>query len=188
MGSKVGKTGLRYLGNFGDGKRGYFVRIPCPINVGKYVTKDFSSASLALRTLLAKARAWRDDTYLSLYGRKIPDRTIHRKQANNRATAMPGVRRQTKNHFTRIGERKYSYKITYYIAEIWLVPGLDGQRSRKSRSKVFSIRKYGEDAACGLAIKWRKEMETRLLHDGPEKFEKWWKTVKGTGISSTYQC
>ncbi len=177
MGSLIGVTGLRYVHAFSNGQRGYYVRLPCPIKIGRAITKDFSSQSIPLRTLRKTAREWRDSTYFSLYGHKIPTRIVHRKQSNNRATAIPGVRRDTKTQKHKVGEKIYIYRVTYYIAEVWLESGSNGQRPRKSRSKIFSVRKYGEDKALELAIEWRKEMERRMLIDGPEKFEIWWKTV-----------
>lgn len=185
MGSLIGSTGLRYIGQFGNGKRGFYVRIPCATDANKIIRKEFSSSSLSMSELRKKAISWRDKTYLEQYGHPVPKQLIHRKQTNNASSSLPGVRRHSKKMSRTIAGRTYTYSVTFWIAEVWLEPGCNGERSGKSRSKIFTIRKYGDDGAFSLATKWRVEMVKRLLVGGEAGFEKWWKTVKGVGKSST---
>ena len=133
----VGKTKQKYIQAFGKEKHGFFVRIPLP---GKktFASKEFGSRQYKQAELLKQARAWRDEKYFALYGHKILNRTVHKRQSNNRATGIPGVRHQIKTVHQRVGDRIYTYQLDYYIAEVWLEPGRDGERSSKSRSKIFS--------------------------------------------------
>jgi hypothetical protein len=139
---------------------GWMVQIPLPESMsapGRVRTVRRSFCSGTLEESLARAVAWRDLWHQRLYGAPVPVRSFHRQQSNGQ-TGVPGVRRIVKRN--RKGDRVQEIEV--YIAEVWNIPGRNGERPRQTRSRLFSIHKYGEDEAFRLACEWRREAQARL--------------------------
>ncbi len=157
----AGKTTEAYITTVNPPRPGYMVRIPLPGN--RYIHKIFRSTDQDLEGLLKSAIAWRDDTYQQHYGEAVPCRVFHKKQAST--TGIPGIRKTIKTVKKKLCDGTTTeYKIPCLIAEIWLEPGKDGKKAKKSRSKVYSLNKFTEAEASQLAIIWRQEQERQLRH------------------------
>ena len=123
------------------------------------ITKTFRrSAYLSHDGLVAAAVAWRDATWLQLYGEAVPARSFHRAARSGSVTGIPGVRYVEK--VVRKGER--SYRVPCILAEVHMVPGVDYRRPNGSRSRLFSLNKFEYAEAIALAAAWRDEMVAGL--------------------------
>lgn len=58
------------------------------------------------------------------------------------------------------------HHVPVILAEVWLQPSRNGERPRSSRSRLFSIAKYGEDRALELAKAWRHQQGESLAQPG----------------------
>jgi sulfur relay (sulfurtransferase) DsrC/TusE family protein len=114
---------------------------------GKYLQKAFRKVDGDMAPLLAAAIGWRDAMCQQHWGITAPHRVFHKKQANS-STGFPGVRKVVKTVKKQCTDGTVAeYKIPCIIAEIWLEPGKNERRAKKSRSKVFSLNKFSvEDA------------------------------------------
>ena len=158
-----GSVGEPYITRKYTPRRGYRVAVPRP--EGGFARKDFY-AETTLREALTRAVAWRDATHLRLHGLPCPERVFHRKQTNS-STRIPGVREVVKVVKTRTTAGGVSsVLVPVILAEIWLQPGKDGERPRKSRSKLYSIKKHGRRRALAMAKAWRKQQEKLLAYGG----------------------
>ena len=154
-----GAVGEPYITRLHAPVCGYRVAVPRP--KGGYALKNFMVVK-TLREALARAIAWRDATHLRLHGLPCPERVFHRKQANSN-THVPGVREVVKVVKNRtIAGGVNIVLVPVILAEIWLQPGKDGKRPRKSRSKLYSIKKHGRRRALAMAKAWRKQQEKLL--------------------------
>lgn len=160
--SFAGKTNEAYITMLQD-PPGYLVRIPKPDKGFTHKTLRLTD-STDIETLRIEAIKWRDATYYDLYGTRVPIRTFHKQQKNNSTNAI-GVRKTIKIVKKKLKSGGIAeYKIPCFIAEVWLEPGKDGKKPSKSRSKIFSIKKYTEPRASQLAEEWRKNQEKQLMH------------------------
>lgn len=144
---------------------GWMVQIPLPEGMsapGRVRTVRRSFLSGPLDEALQRAIAWRNRWYELLYGGPVPMRTFHRQQANGQ-TGVPGVRRMVK----RNRKNGRVHEVEVYIAEVWNIPGRNGERPRQTRSRLFPVRKYGEDEAFRLACEWRRDAQARLARGEP---------------------
>lgn len=159
----TGRTGEPYITRLAarpDRAHGWVVQIPLPPGIsapGRVRTVRRSFCRGTPEETLARAIAWRNLWFERLYGTPLPVRTFHRRQANGQ-TNVPGVRRIVKRN--RKGNAVNEIEV--YIAEVWNIAGRDGERPRETRSRLFSIRKYGEDEAFRLACEWRRDAQARL--------------------------
>lgn len=141
---------------------GYAVAIPHPTHLKKYVRKNFFGLRKKPEEYLAAAIAWRDQQHFALYHREVPKRVFHRQQNNSR-TDTAGVRYLEKILKKKLKDGSIAqYRVPCIIAEVWTKPGCNYARTSGSRSKIFSIKKYGEAEAIRLATDWRKQMESLL--------------------------
>ena len=154
----------RYIRTVRSPYPGYRVAIPLLETSGEIITKSFCGYQKPLDFYLAAARAWRDKTYLRHFGVPIPKRIFHKR--SNTTYGVPGVRRivKTVKKALKSGELRVT-QVPCVIAEVHLISGVDYQRARCSRSKIYSIKKYGEDEAVRLATRWREAMVMRLAQD-----------------------
>lgn len=144
---------------------GYRVAIPLSGTTGEAITKSFCGHQKPLDFYLAAAKFWRDAAYFRHFGVPIPKRIFHKR--SSATYGVPGVRRIVKNVKNRLasGEVRVS-EVPCVLAEVHLMPGADYNRPRRSCSKIYSIKKYGEDEAVRLATRWREAMMVRLALDG----------------------
>ena len=156
----VGETGEPYITAWKTPVAGYAVRIPNPAADGEVVQRNFKGASRTLAEHLVAARTWRDETYLKLYGVSLPQRVFHRQQANSQ-TGVAGVRLVIKKTRSR-HNRDIVYEVPTYVAEVWLQPGQANEKPRRSRGRLFSIKKYCETEAFALAFAFRASAERAL--------------------------
>jgi sulfur relay (sulfurtransferase) DsrC/TusE family protein len=158
----AGKTSQAYITTIKQPIPGYMVRIPAPGEEGKYLQKAFRKVDGDMAQLLAAAIGWRDAMCQQHWGITAPHRVFHKKQANS-STGFPGVRKVVKTVKKQCTDGTVAeYKIPCIIAEIWLEPGKNERRPKKSRSKVFSLNKFSVEDAYLLAVTWREEQETLL--------------------------
>lgn len=159
----IGKTEYKYITTISTPYDGYAVAIPHPTKVGDHVRRNFFGMNRSQEDHLKVAIAWRDDTYAVLYGCALSQRVFHRRQANSK-TDIPGVRRIDKIVEKKLRDGTVSqYRVPCILAEIFTIPGYAYARSSGSRSKVYSINKYGEEEAIKLAIAWRRSMIVTLV-------------------------
>lgn len=164
----AGKSKEAYITRIERPYPGYLVRIPHPGEKETFSHKSFCKLEGDMSALLRAAVEWRDVTYQKLYGETTPKRVFHKKQVNS-STSLPGIRKTIKvvKKKRRDGTTAM-YEVPCLIAEIWLQPGKNGGRARKSRSKVYSLNKYPEEEALAMAIRWRREQEALLrMHPTP---------------------
>lgn len=158
----VGQTEHQYITVIRAPYPGYAVVIPHPERPGQHVRKKFFGTRKSLDEHLQDAIKWRDEAYFALHKQVIPARLFHHQQ-NNSKTATPGVRRVEKVVKKQLKDGSVArYRVACIVAEIWTKPGRDYQRPSGSKSKIYSISKYGEQEAMRLARDWRKQME-RIL-------------------------
>jgi hypothetical protein len=139
---------------------GYVVAIPRPEAGRPPLRRRFFGGKLSLQEYLEQAKRWRDRMYQELHGKPVPARAFHRQQANS-TTGVPGVRRQVRRIRSR-HDPTVVYEVAVYLAEVWLKPGKDGQPPSESRSRQFSISKWGEEDAFRLACEWRAQAVAAL--------------------------
>lgn len=143
---------------------GWRVMIPMPPQLVQeghqaFLRRSFCRGPLA--DSLAQAVVWRDRWHQRLYGRSVPARVFHRTQRNG-TTGVPGVTRLVKRVKRRGCADQFS-EVPVYMATVWTQPPqAAGQNSRGSRSRLYSIGKYGEEMAFAMACAWRREAEERL--------------------------
>jgi len=155
------KSGYHYITETSS-PPGYSVSIPHPERPEKYVRKNFFGKSKSLNEYLEDAIKWRDAKYFALYKEVAPGRFFHRQQKNSH-TETPSVRRVEKIVKKKLKDGSVArYRVPCIVAEIWTQPGRGYTRPKGSKSKVYSIQKYGE--AFRLAREWRKKMESSLAH------------------------
>lgn len=158
----LGTAEQRYITPVHRPYPGYLVQLPAPGATNKIVKKIFAGNQKPLDHYLGLAVAWRDVTYASLHGTPLPERQFH---GNSRPgkELIPGVRRLIKKvrKTTKAGDVRVTL-VPCIIAEIHTVVGHDYKRPRKSKSRIFSIKKYGEAEAILLASICRKQMEQAL--------------------------
>ncbi|RZI40372.1 hypothetical protein EGT07_23810 [Herbaspirillum sp. HC18] len=158
-----GQTEHKYITPICAPYPGYGVVIPHPERLGEYVRKNFCGKRKAQDEYLQAALAWRDQTYRELYKREVSQRVFHRTQANS-TTDTPGVRRMEKVVKKKLKDGTFrEYRVPCIMAEIFTIPGKDYKRARGSKSKIYSIAKYGEETAMKLAKEWRRNMELSLF-------------------------
>lgn len=163
MAHAIGDTQERYLVRITAPRAGYMVSIPHPTQPGAYRRKNFVAVDSTECERLQQAIAWRDRTYQALYGTSVPPlRMFHRQQANSN-TAIPGVTRVLKKNTKRRKDGTVAvYTVPCIVALICTVPGEDYARARGYKTKVYSIRKHGEEEARRLASEWRARMVEQL--------------------------
>jgi hypothetical protein len=140
---------------------GYVVSIPRPEPGRPPLRRRFFGCKLSLQEYLDQAKRWRDRMYQVLHGKPVPMRAFHRQQANS-TTGVPGVRRQVRRIRSR-HDPTVVYEVAVYLAQVWMKPGKDGQPPSESRSRQFSIAKWGEDEAFRLACEWRQRAMSALV-------------------------
>jgi hypothetical protein len=137
---------------------GYRVAIPKP--GGGFAYRILTRATTAAP--LRAARQWRDETYSQLYQSPIPTRLFHKRQSNS-ATGVVGVRRVIKRVKKRRADGAIGIsQVAGILAVVWLMPGKNYARPTRSRSKFFSIAKWGAREALRLAALWRRHEVARL--------------------------
>lgn len=161
----VGGTGEPYITTLPPPRPGYLVRIPTEDGSGRFQHRTFRGQPEDMEQNFASAVAWRNFTYLALYGQPAPDRRFHAHQANS-TTQVVGVRLIVKKVRSRHGTGAV-YEIPVYLAEVWLQPGRDGNRPRRSRSCQYAIAKYGAEEAFRKATAWRMLAQEALERGEP---------------------
>ena len=158
----LGQTDHRYITTVDVPYPGYLVQIPSPTNAKKMVLKVFAGEKYTLDHYFAAALAWRDMTYMALYAKPIPLRIFHGSDKGETDTP-PGVRHIVKKvrYKCKSGDVRIAL-VPCIIAEIHTIVGHDYQRPKGARSRLFSIKKYGEAEAIRLATACRREMERQL--------------------------
>ena len=158
----IGAAGHRYITVVHMPYPGYQVQIPRPLKIGPDAVKVFAGYRYSLDFYLAQAVQWRDVTYRSLYGKPLPKRILHKHQANS-STGLPGISRTEKSYSKTLksGEVRV-YKCMCIVAEVHLIAGHNYERARGSKSRIFSIAKYGEEEALRLAKAWRTQIQWSL--------------------------
>lgn len=135
------------------------------------VQKRFAGYRHSLDQYRSEAVKWRDKAYQRLYDKPIPQRIFH---AHEKATGtgIPGVRRIVKRvrYECKSGEVRVTL-VPCIIGEIHAIAGQNYRRPSGSRSRIFSINKYGEAEAIRLAAVWRRQMHLELErpNDGPQE-------------------
>jgi hypothetical protein len=157
----AGATEEPYITLINGPYTGYVVSIPWPEPGRPPLRRRFFGCKLSLQEYLDQAKRWRDRMYQVLHGKPVPVRAFHRQQANS-TTGVPGVRRQVRRIRSR-HDPTVVYEVAVYLAEVWLKPGKDGQPPSESRSRQFSIAKWGEDEAFRLACEWRQRAMSALV-------------------------
>ena len=154
----TGQTEHRYITKISTPYDGYAVVIPHPTKIGDHVRKNFFGVNRMQHDYLEAAIAWRDQTYSSLYGCALPQRVFHRQQENS-TTKMPGVNRIEKTVRKKLRNGTViQYRVACILAQIFIVPGKDYAKPRGSKSRLYSLKKYGEEEAIRLAVEWRQSM------------------------------
>jgi len=154
----LGKSTHRYITPVHRPYPGYLVQIPHPDVSTAPIVKVFAGNKHSLDYYLGAAIMWRDVTYKSLYEKPLLNKPLRRKKVNSN-TGILGVSRIVKNvHKKSKSGAIKTTQIPCIIAEIHLIRGKDYKPPKGSRSKVFSINKYGEQEALRLATLWREEM------------------------------
>lgn len=162
----IGQTEQRYITQISTPYAGYAVMIPLPGQPGKHARKNFFGVRLTLVAYLAAAIAWRDKRYRELHGCDIPERIFHQRQGNS-STEIVGVNKLVKKlKKTLQNGTVIRYDVPCIIAQIHTIPGTGHKRASGSKSRLFSIAKYGEAKAIELATEWRKQMERQLAEGG----------------------
>ncbi len=105
-------------------------------------------------------RAWRDATYRKLFGEAPLVRAFHRRQENS-GTRVPGVPLVVRQIQSRYNPDVF-YEVIVFLNEVWLEPGHAGMHPRGTRSRQYSIAKYGYDEAFELAVAWRRKAQRAL--------------------------
>jgi hypothetical protein len=159
----IGKTEHKYITAISTPYDGYAVVIPHPTIIGNHVRKHFFGVNQSQQAYLESAISWRDQMYATLYGCALPKRAFHRQQTNS-STEMPGV-----THIVKIVKKKLGngtikeYFVPCIMAQVFTIPGKDYVKPRGGKSKLYSIKKYGEEEAVRLAIEWRNNMIKTLV-------------------------
>ncbi|MES3021695.1 MAG: hypothetical protein V4857_08940 [Pseudomonadota bacterium] len=159
----IGKTEQQYITEIREPYQGYTVAIPRLGRPGEYLRKNFFGVRVTLDEHLAAAIQWRDEKYVELHGRHIPDRIFHKRQGNSNIEVVgvnkivKTVKKKLKNGTIKV------YSVPCIYAQIHTIPGKDYTRASGARSKLFSIAKYGEAEAIKLATAWRRQMEEQLI-------------------------
>jgi hypothetical protein len=161
----AGATSEPYISAIACPYLGYVVALPKPGNPDRVLRRRFFGRQLELHEYLAQARAWRDRMYVVLHGRPLPVRAYHHRQANS-STEVPGVRLVIRRVRSRQDPERI-YDVPVFLAEVWLVPGRDGKRPTGSRSRQFSISKWGEEEAFRRACEWRARASAALAQGLP---------------------
>ena len=157
----AGATAEPYITELSSPYPGYVVSIPKPGTPSKAIRRRFFGRRLPLSEYLEKARGWRDRMYEIMHGQPVPVRAFHQRQANS-LTGVPGVRFVVRRVRSRQDPSRV-YEVPVYLAEVWLVSGIDGNRPRGSRSRQFSIAKWGAEEALRRACEWRTSAIAALV-------------------------
>jgi len=165
----IGKTEHKFVTAIATPSSGYRVAIPHPTVVGKLVGKNFLIKRQTQTERLAAALEWRDATYKKLYRMAPPVRSFHRQQENSN-TSLPGVSLIEKNSKKRLADGKIAaYATLCVIARVFTIPGSNYAPPRGCKTKLYSVRKYGEDEALRLAVEWRARMIEALATAKPHR-------------------
>jgi len=161
----AGATAEPYITEISSPYPGFVVSIPKPGASTKVLRRRFFGQRLPLIGYLEEARRWRDRVYEVLHGQPVPVRAFHGRQANS-STGVPGVRFVVRRVRSRQDPRRV-YEVPVYLAEVWSVPGMDGDRPRGSRSRQFSVIKWGPEEALRRACEWRANAMAALARGLP---------------------